>query len=145
MDAAQEQIEAIYTLEQRGMLAELPDKLKEAVDLRMAHPEMTLSQLCTLCDPPVSKSALNHRLRKLLDWRNGEPLRAMGNGRGSGRMERKLNSIWKKQLLCCVAVFFAGLLAGYLLHNGVPVILGRSRAVRERSGRRAGPALPVLR
>ena len=66
LDAAQEQIEAIYTLEQRGMLAELPDKLKEAVDLRMAHPEMTLSQLCTLCDPPVSKSALNHRLRKLL-------------------------------------------------------------------------------
>ena len=66
VDAAQEQIEAIYTLEQRGMLAELPDKLKEAVDLRMAHPEMTLSQLCTLCDPPVSKSALNHRLRKLL-------------------------------------------------------------------------------
>lgn len=66
VDAAQEQIEAIYTLEQRGMLAELPDKLKEAVDLRMAHPEMTLSQLCTLCGPPVSKSALNHRLRKLL-------------------------------------------------------------------------------
>ena len=66
VDAAQEQIEAIYTLEQRGMLAELPDKLKEAVDLRMAHPEMTLSQLCPLCDPPVSKSALNHRLRKLL-------------------------------------------------------------------------------
>ena len=66
VDAAQEQIEAIYTLEQRGMLAELPDKLKEAVDLRMAHPEMTLSQLCTLCDPPVSKSALNYRLRKLL-------------------------------------------------------------------------------
>ena len=70
VDAAQEQIEAIYTLEQRGMLAELPDKLKEAVDLRMAHPEMTLSQLCTLCDPPVSKSALNHRLRKLLGLAN---------------------------------------------------------------------------
>jgi len=66
VDAAQEQIEAIYTLEQRGMLAELPDKLKEAVDLRMAHPEMTLPQLCALCAPPVSKSALNHRLRKLL-------------------------------------------------------------------------------
>ena len=37
-------------------------------------------------------------------------------------MERKLNSIWKKQLLCCVAVFFAGLLAGYLLHNGGAVL-----------------------
>ena len=56
-------------------------------------------------------------------------------------MERKLNSIWKKQLLCCVAVFFAGLLAGYLLHNGVPVILGG--AVLCVSA--VGPALPVLR
>ena len=52
--------------EERGLLEDLPDKLKEAVDLRMAHPELTLSQLCQLCDPPVSKSAFNHRLRKLL-------------------------------------------------------------------------------
>ena len=67
VDAAQGQIEAIYRLEERGMLAELPDKLKEAVDLRMAHPELTLSQLAELCDPPVSKSAFNHRLRKLME------------------------------------------------------------------------------
>ncbi len=67
VDAAQEQIEAIYRLEERGMLADLPDKLKEAVDLRMAHPEMTLTQLAGLCQPPVTKSAFNHRLRKLLE------------------------------------------------------------------------------
>lgn len=67
VDAAQGQIEAIYKLEARGMLEDLPDKLKEAVDLRMAHPELTLSQLAELCDPPVSKSAFNHRLRKLLE------------------------------------------------------------------------------
>ena len=67
VDAAKGQIEAIYRLEERGMLAELPDKLKEAVDLRMAHPELTLSQLAELCDPPVSKSAFNHRLRKLME------------------------------------------------------------------------------
>ncbi|MCI9119624.1 MAG: DNA-binding protein WhiA [Flavonifractor sp.] len=66
VEAAQEQMEAIYRLEERGLLEDLPDKLKEAVDLRMAHPELTLSQLCQLCDPPVSKSAFNHRLRKLL-------------------------------------------------------------------------------
>ena len=66
VDAAQGQMEAIYTLEARGMLEGLPDKLKEAVDLRMAHPELTLSQLAELCDPPVSKSAFNHRLRKLM-------------------------------------------------------------------------------
>ena len=67
VEAAQSQIEAIYRMEERGMLEELPDKLKEAVDLRMAHPEMTLTQLAELCDPPVSKSAFNHRLRKLME------------------------------------------------------------------------------
>ena len=66
VDAAQEQLEAIATLEERGMLEELPDKLKEAVDLRVAHPEFTLTQLAELCNPPVSKSAFNHRLRKLV-------------------------------------------------------------------------------
>ncbi|MDR3860840.1 MAG: DNA-binding protein WhiA, partial [Flavonifractor sp.] len=65
--AAQGQIEAIYRLEERGMLEELPDKLKEAVDLRVAHPELTLAQLAELCEPPVSKSAFNHRLRKLME------------------------------------------------------------------------------
>ncbi len=66
VDAAQEQIEAIYRLEARGMLQNLPDKLKETVDLRVAHPELTLSQLAELCDPPVTKSCLNHRLRKIM-------------------------------------------------------------------------------
>lgn len=65
VEAARWQMEAIYRLEERGMLEDLPEKLKEAVDLRMAHPELTLSQLAELCTPPVSKSALNHRLRKL--------------------------------------------------------------------------------
>ena len=67
VDAAQEQLEAIARLEARGMLQELPDKLKEAVDLRAAHPELTLAQLAQLCSPPVSKSAFNHRLRKLVE------------------------------------------------------------------------------
>ena len=31
-----------------------------------SNPELTLSQLAELCDPPVTKSCLNHRLRKLL-------------------------------------------------------------------------------
>ena len=67
VEAAQEHLEAIRILEERGMLLELPDKLKEAVDLRAAHPELTLAQLAELCDPPVTKSAFNHRLRKLVE------------------------------------------------------------------------------
>lgn len=67
VDAALEQIEAIQRLEARGMLQDLPDKLKETVDIRVAHPELTLSQLAELCQPPVTKSCLNHRLRKLME------------------------------------------------------------------------------
>ena len=39
--------------------------VEEAVRLRLEHPELSLSQLAELCDPPVSKSCMNHRLRKL--------------------------------------------------------------------------------
>ena len=67
VDAAQGQLEAIRRLEERGALEELPDKLKEAAVLRRDNPELTLSQLAALCSPPVTKSAFNHRLRKLLE------------------------------------------------------------------------------
>ncbi|MDY4953211.1 MAG: DNA-binding protein WhiA [Candidatus Onthomonas sp.] len=67
VQAAQSQIEAIRRLERRGELARLPDKLQETAALRLEHPELSLSQLAELCSPPVTKSCLNHRLRKLLE------------------------------------------------------------------------------
>ncbi len=65
--AAQSQIEAIRLLEERGVLATLPAHLRDTAQLRVSHPELTLSQLAELCQPPVSKSALNHRLRRLAE------------------------------------------------------------------------------
>lgn len=67
VEAAREQTAAITRLEEDGKLAGLPDKLKETAQLRLSNPELTLAQLAALCDPPVSKSALNHRMRKLLE------------------------------------------------------------------------------
>ena len=67
VEAAQMQLEAIRALEREGVLETLPDKLQEAARLRTDHPEDTLSQLAERCDPPVTKSALNHRLRKLVE------------------------------------------------------------------------------
>lgn len=67
VEAAMTQVEAIRRLEESGQLAQLPDKLRESARLRLAHPEDTLSQLAQRCDPPISKSALNHRLRKLVE------------------------------------------------------------------------------
>ena len=34
--------------------------------LRREHPEATLAELAELHEPPTSKSAINHRMRKLL-------------------------------------------------------------------------------
>jgi len=65
--AAQEQIEAIQSLDERGGLNDLPEKLREAARLRMENPELTLAQLAELCDPAVSKSTFNHRLRKVCE------------------------------------------------------------------------------
>ena len=67
VEASQAQLEAIRRLERRGELDKLPDKLAEAARLRREHPEDTLAQLAQLCDPPATKSALNHRLRRLVE------------------------------------------------------------------------------
>ena len=66
-EAAMAQVEAIRRLEKAGTLVTLPDKLREVAALRRAHPEDTLAQLAQRCDPPITKSALNHRLRKLVE------------------------------------------------------------------------------
>jgi DNA-binding protein WhiA len=69
--AAWDQIQAIHSLEAASRLNSLPDKLRETASLRVEFPELTLSQLAELCDPPVTKSCLNHRLRKLMELSKG--------------------------------------------------------------------------
>ena len=63
--AAQEQMEAIRKLQTAGLLEQLPDKLQQTAALRLENPELTLSELAEEFDPPVTKSCLNHRLRKI--------------------------------------------------------------------------------
>lgn len=65
--AAQEQLEAIRRLRAAGRLDRLPEKLKETAALREAHPELSLSELAETVDPPVTKSCISHRLRKLME------------------------------------------------------------------------------
>lgn len=68
VDAALEQRRAIQILRERGQLETLSVKLQEAARLREENPELSLTQLAALCDPPVTKSSLGHRLRKLIDF-----------------------------------------------------------------------------
>ena len=65
--AAQEQLEAIRKLNTSKQLEQLPEKLRQTAALRMENPELTLTELAGEFDPPLTKSCLNHRLRKLVD------------------------------------------------------------------------------
>jgi len=67
VEAAQEQLEAIRKLDAAGILEKMPEKLRQTAQLRIHHPELTLSELAGEFDPPVTKSCLNHRLRKLVE------------------------------------------------------------------------------
>ena len=71
VEAAQSQGAAIRKLEAAGRLKELPDKLRETAALRLEYPELSLSELAETFDPPVTKSCLNHRLRKLVELAEG--------------------------------------------------------------------------
>lgn len=66
--AAEEQLEAIRRIERTTGLDKLPDKLREAALLRIANPEASLADLAALAMPPVSKSCISHRLRKLTEY-----------------------------------------------------------------------------
>lgn len=65
VEASQEQMEAIRKLSGAGVLEQLPEKLQTTAALRLARPELSLSELAEEFDPPVTKSCLNHRLRKI--------------------------------------------------------------------------------
>ena len=65
--AALEQKNAIQRLQENGRLERLPEKLRQTALLRLQYPEMSLSQLAEKCDPPVTKSCMNHRMRKLME------------------------------------------------------------------------------
>lgn len=68
VSAAAAQLEKIRALDREIGLDNLPMDLQEVAWLRVANPEASLSDLAMLSDPPVSKSCINHRLRKLMNF-----------------------------------------------------------------------------
>ena len=46
-------------------LSKLPPALRQMAEVRLEYPEATLKELGQYLEPPVGKSGVNHRLRKL--------------------------------------------------------------------------------
>lgn len=68
MAASQSQIDGIRRLRDEGLLATLPPSLQEIAHLRIDHPEATLTDLGAMLDPPIGKSGVNHRMRRLMSY-----------------------------------------------------------------------------
>ena len=66
VDAAQEQLASIRILKKQGILETLPVKLQQAAAAREENPEAALAELAAMMDPPITKPAMNHRLKKLV-------------------------------------------------------------------------------
>ena len=65
VEAAQEQLGVIRTLRERGILEGLPEKLKQAAYAREQNPSASLSELAAMMEPPITKPAMNNRMKKL--------------------------------------------------------------------------------
>lgn len=65
VNAAVRQLEDIRYLEAVEGLEALPDGLADVAAARLAHPDASLKELGEMLSPPVGKSGVNHRLRKI--------------------------------------------------------------------------------
>lgn len=65
VEAALQRKDEIGLITSKMGLEKLPEELQELARLRLAYPEATLKELGELVHPPVSKSCVNHRLRRL--------------------------------------------------------------------------------
>ena len=66
VEASQEQLAAIRVLRDSGALSKLPSKLQQAAKAREENPELSLTELAALMEPPITKPAMNHRMKKLI-------------------------------------------------------------------------------
>ena len=66
VEAAQEQLTALRSLQERALLEHLPNKLLQAAKARLEHPYASLTELAAMMEPPITKPAMNHRLKKLV-------------------------------------------------------------------------------
>lgn len=65
--AAAEQMRAIAILKKHGALNQLSEELVMTARIREENPFMALGELCTVFSPPISKSGLSHRLKRIIE------------------------------------------------------------------------------
>ena len=68
LDASQRQIKAIKKIRKKGKMDSLPMKLRETAELRIENPEVSMTRLGELMNPPLKKSGVNGRMKKIEEF-----------------------------------------------------------------------------
>ena len=76
LNASLQQVEDIKYIFDKKDESFLPDELLQVAKLRLENPEMSLRELCESVEPPLSRSGVNHRLKRI-----GEIANALRNGK----------------------------------------------------------------
>lgn len=66
--ASSRHIVAIKKIKSAHRWKKLPEVLCEIGELRIKHPEASLEALGKMCEPPIGKSGVNHRLNRIVDY-----------------------------------------------------------------------------
>ena len=72
MDASSSQVDAIRRLLETDKLSTLPPGLQEIAQARLNNPDASLTELGQMLDPPIGKSGVNHRMRRLMTYLEAE-------------------------------------------------------------------------
>ncbi len=75
LNASLQQVEDINYIFENAGESYLPDELLQVAKIRIENPEMSLRELCESVEPPLSRSGINHRLKKI-----GEIANSLRNG-----------------------------------------------------------------
>lgn len=70
VNAAVRQVENIRFIQETIGISSLPENLQEIARIREEYEDMTLKELGEMLNPPIGKSGVNHRLRKIEEIAN---------------------------------------------------------------------------
>ena len=68
VNAATEVMEAVAYLRENGLMDKLPDDLQRTAELRVGNPQASLSELSEMSQPRLTKSGVNHRIKKIIEF-----------------------------------------------------------------------------
>ena len=65
VNASVRQVESIKLIQTEIGFQRFPKNLREIAELRLEYPDESLKELGAILEPPVGKSGINHRLRRI--------------------------------------------------------------------------------